>query len=98
MEERKINKGDIYKHFKGHIYQVIDIAYDSEKYDPANPDLSRLVIYKNLNGEDVWARPYDMFNSFMDKEKYPDVKQEYRFEKIDEEEAKTLIKKEGRIC
>jgi len=79
---REIKVGSVYKHFKGHIYKVIAIGYDSEKYDENNKDNSRLVVYENIDTKDVWIRPYDMFNSPVDKEKYPDVKQEYRFEEI----------------
>ena len=83
MREIKIN--GIYKHFKGHIYKVVSIGHDSETYDEANPDASRLVVYENVNNNEVWIRPYDMFNSLVDKEKYPDVDQEYRFEEIKDE-------------
>lgn len=75
--ERTIEIGKIYKHFKGHIYKVINIALDSE-------DLSKKVVYQNINDGKVWVRDYDMFNSLVDKEKYPDVEQEYRFEEVDE--------------
>ena len=83
MREIKIN--GLYKHFKGHIYKVITIGYDSEKYDENDSDKSRLVVYENVDNKDVWVRPYDMFNSKVDKEKYPDVLQEYRFEEIEGE-------------
>lgn len=82
---REIKIGGLYKHFKGHKYRVIKIAYDSEKYDELSPDASRVVVYENIDNEnDAWVRPYDMFNSKVDKEKYPDVNQEYRFEEIKE--------------
>lgn len=81
---RIIKEGNIYKHFKGHKYKVIKIGYDSEKYDENNPEESKVVIYENINTNEVWVRPYDMFNSKVDKEKYPDVNQEYRFEEIKE--------------
>lgn len=84
--ERKIKVGANYRHFKGHVYQVIAIAYDSESYNEKNVDLSRVVVYQYINNEHkVWVRPYDMFNSLVDEEKYPDVKQEYRFEEIVED-------------
>lgn len=83
---REIKIGGLYKHFKGHIYRVIRIGYDSEKYDDNNKEQARVVVYENINdSNDVWVRPYDMFNSKVDKEKYPDVNQEYRFEEIKEE-------------
>ncbi|MCI8671815.1 MAG: DUF1653 domain-containing protein [Bacilli bacterium] len=70
---REIKAGQKYKHFKGTMIEVIDIAKHSET-------LEELVIYKHLVDGEIWARPIDMFNSLVDKEKYPDVEQEYRFE------------------
>ena len=71
MKEIKI--GTKYRHFKGIIVTVIAIAKDSET-------LKELVIYEHDG--DTWARPYDMFVSEVDHDKYPDVKQKYRFEEI----------------
>ena len=67
--------GKKYKHFKGTIYTVIAIAKNTET-------LEDMVIYKH--DDKVWARPYNMFISKVDKEKYPNIKQEYRFELIDD--------------
>ena len=75
--ERTIDVGKMYKHFKGHIYKVICIATDSE-------DLSKKVVYQNIVDGKVWVRDYEMFNSLVDKEKYPKVEQKYRFEEVDE--------------
>jgi len=81
--ERIIKIGKTYKHFKGNLYKVIDIVYDSESNN--DEQLKKVVIYEALYGDNLrWARPYDMFNSLVDKEKYPDVEQEYRFEEVDE--------------
>ena len=74
--ERIIKIGKTYKHFKGHIVNVISIAKHTETEEV-------LVIYEHKGTNEIWARPYDMFNSLVDKEKYPDVNQEYRFEEVD---------------
>ena len=66
----------LYKHFKGNIYKVLFIAKDSES-------LEELVIYQDTsNPNKIWARKKDMFLSKVDKNKYPNVNQEYRFELI----------------
>lgn len=81
--ERVIEIGKKYKHFKGNLYKVLDIVYDSESNN--DEEYKKIVVYEALYGENLkWARPYDMFNSLVDKEKYPDVQQKYRFEEVDE--------------
>ena len=65
-----------YKHFKGNIYKVLALSKHTETGE-------LLVIYQDMNNEDkVWARPIEMFLSKVDKEKYPNCLQEYRFERI----------------
>ena len=95
---RKIEVGKKYKHFKNKMYEVIGIALDSETNNDDEP--KKVVIYKALYGDNlVWARPYDMFNSEVDHEKYPDVKQKYRFEEVEEEkDTKDTEKKLNEVC
>ncbi len=80
---REVKPGEVYKHFKGAKAFIITLAKDSET-------LEDLVIYccvdsNNTNHVDgIYARPLKMFNSLVDKEKYPNVTQKYRFEKVNE--------------
>ncbi len=71
---RKIVIKGIYKHFKGDYYLVEDIATDSETKE-------KVVVYRRLYEDNsLWTRPLDMFLSEVDHQKYPKVKQKYRFQ------------------
>ncbi len=77
--ERTIKLKSIYKHFKGNLYYVEDLAKNSE-------DGKLYVIYRQLYGDNsLWIRPLDMFLSCVDHDKYPDIKQKYRFELIEDD-------------
>lgn len=70
-----IKKGQIYRHFKGDFVKVLMLATDSETLDD-------LVVYEHK--DKVWVRPIKMFMSKVDKEKYPECRQEYRFELVND--------------
>ena len=87
MNER-LKVGDIVTHFKYHylneenkiknkyLYKIIAFGTHSETKE-------KMVIYQSLYGKfDIWVRPYEIFMEEVDKDKYPDSKQKYRFEKF----------------
>ena len=85
--EHAIHTGDIVQHFKRewvspdtseYLYKVLAVAHHTENGE-------KLMIYQALYAPfKICARPYDMFMSEVDREKYPDIKQKYRFEKYTE--------------
>ena len=76
-DRQEIQLHRVYKHFKGDYYLVEDLARDSETDE-------ELVIYRKLYGDgSLWVRPLSMFLSKVDHERYPNVKQRFRFELVD---------------
>ena len=76
--DMRLMPGDVVRHFKGNKYEILYIALDSET-------MEKMVVYRALYGErGVWVRPLAMFLSPVDREKYPDADQKYRFEKVEE--------------
>ena len=78
VEVREIKAGQLYRHFKGTLYRVMAVAEHTESGQS-------LVVYhaESAPGK-VWVRPLTMFMSAVNREKYPTVEQNYRFELVNE--------------
>ena len=85
MEECRFHIGDVVQHFKRenvnletaeYLYRILAFAQHTENDE-------KLVIYQALYPPyKTCARPYDMFCSEVEREKYPNAKQKYRFEVV----------------
>ncbi len=81
------NQGDIVQHFKRetintvnspneYLYKILCIAKHTEKTEKDE----YMVVYQALYGQfKIYVRPFEMFMSEVDHQKYPEIKQKYRF-------------------
>ena len=75
MYDRDFQPGDTVQYFKGGFYKIIAIGTNTETEE-------KMVVYQSLKDKRVWIRPYDMFISKVDREKYPNAYQPYRLIKV----------------
>ncbi len=74
MEKENLKIKGVYKHFKNNYYILEDVATHSETGE-------KYAVYRQLYGNgELYIRPLDMFLSEVDRNKYPNVKQKFRFE------------------
>lgn len=73
--DRDFQPGDTVQHFKGDFYKIVAIGTNTETEE-------KMVVYQSLKDQRVWTRPYDMFISKVDREKYPNAYQPYRLIKV----------------
>ena len=77
MDKELPRQDEIWRHFKNKLYKIIAIAQHTESDE-------KLVVYQAMYGdEEIYARPLDMFMSEVDRKKYPEVEQQYRFVRVE---------------
>ena len=102
MAERNFSTGDVVQHFKRELCKESELLENPNKYlyifrrvATHTETGDKLVIYDSMYPPfESYARPYDMFMSEVDCDKYPDVKQQYRLEKITDLDKITSALKE----
>lgn len=76
MGRKKPVPGSFYRHFKGNIYQIRDLAKHTETGE-------EMVVYQAMYPPfSIWARPLEMFLEPVDRQQYPDAGQQFRFEEV----------------
>ena len=73
--DRDFQPGDTVQHFKGGFYKIIAIGTNTETEE-------KMIVYQSLKDKKIWIRSYNMFISKVDRKKYPNVCQPYRFIKV----------------
>lgn len=95
MNQKRLNIGDVVKHFKREMLDSGDLAKNPKKYlyrilafATHTETGETMVIYQALyeSEDNIYARPYDMFMGEVDHNKYPNIRQKYRFEDVNDYE------------
>ena len=91
MERRIPKSGDVYRHFKGKKYRILELAVCTETGED-------MVVFESVEGaRRVYASFLETFLSPLDTGKYPHADQKYRFELCRDEknDAGTILKRHG---
>ena len=73
--DRDFQPGDTIQYFKGGFYKIIAIGTNVETEE-------KMIVYQSLKDKKIWIRPYNMFISKVNRKKYPNAYQPYRFIKV----------------
>ncbi|MBR5338280.1 MAG: DUF1653 domain-containing protein [Lachnospiraceae bacterium] len=78
--ERTVKVGEVYRHFKGNTYEVLALAVNADNRE-------RVVVYRSLANDKVFVRSFRGFTGEINKDKYPEATQTYRFELVEDLET-----------
>lgn len=74
-EPRTYHIGEVYRHFRGGRYRLLEVATDTENGD-------EVAVYASMENGKVWCCPLYEFLAPVDREEYPEEHKKWKFEEM----------------